>query len=222
MSKELLIPTESKLSDPMFCYRVCLVDLIDGIKEIPKGSPIGDTNYGKLDGPQLFFLPTGLYVGMREYADGIVHGNAVNVGPNGAIVSEGRFDHGDCVYVKTYKDSIIYSWEKNPESKLSYKLEDLAIKFSIQFNVDKDGYGEGEARISDNGKQRDVKLVRGYVERSFTTTSCSMWYWLVVASIIVIGILFGGISWKKFWFCVCSTYRHKFVHVLHKPPYLQK
>ena len=216
MSTEQLIEVASKLSDPKFCVHVSLPELIESVKVKSLGSTIGDTNYGKLNGPQVFLSSTGQYLGMKEYRNGIEDGNAVTVGPSNAVTSEGRFENGECICVKMYKDGIIYSWEKNPENGFSYKLEDPQINYSIQFNVDKDGFGCGESLVTNQGEQKTVTLKKGIVK-----TGSRPWsYWLVVCGIIVIGLIAGAIIWKKYWFCVCSTYKHRFVHVLHKSPCL--
>lgn len=215
MSTEKLIEVTTKPSDHEFCIQVQLSELIESVKVKHSGTTIGDTNYGKLNGPQIFISSAGQYLGMMEYQDGIEDGNAVTVGPSNAIIAEGRFENGECIFVKMYRDGFIYSWEKNPENGFSYKIEDPQVRCSIQFNVDKDGYGCGESLAMIQGEQKTVTLRKGTVMRESRPWS----YWLVVVGIIVFGLIAGAILWKKYWFCVCSTYKHRFVHVLHKPPY---
>lgn len=112
MSTEKLIEVTTKPSDHEFCIQVQLSELIESVKVKSSGTTIGDTNYGKLHGPQIFISSAGQYLGMMEYRDGIEDGNAVTVGPSNAIMAEGRFENGECIFVKMYRDGFIYSWGK--------------------------------------------------------------------------------------------------------------
>lgn len=90
MSTEKLIEVTTKPSDHEFCIQVQLSELIESVKVKSSGTTIGDTNYGKLHGPQIFISSAGQYLGMMEYRDGIEDGNAVTVGPSNAIMAEGQ------------------------------------------------------------------------------------------------------------------------------------
>lgn len=203
MSTDKLVEVPLRLSDPGFRVGVSLTELLESLKANPSGIPTGDTNYGKLNGSQVYISSSGSYQGMKEYLNGVEDGQAVIIGPNNAVKSEGRFEKGECICLRLFKDGIIYSWEKDPKSGFSYKLEDPEIKYSIQFNVDENGYGSGKSLITNCGEQKLVTLKEGFIQ----THTWTWLYWTVVCGIVIVGGITGIILWKKYWFSICSTHK---------------